>query len=137
MAEVIKIDGLAQFARNLKKLDGDLPKALRRALNEASGVVVDEAVQRVPTRTGRARSSLKAKSTRTESRIGGGSNKAPHYPWLDFGGEGRIKGRPAKRPFIKQGRYLYAAYFERRGEFDKMLSDALLRVADSAGIEVN
>lgn len=135
MAELIKIDGLAAFSRNLKKLNGDLPKALRLALNEASGVVVDEAVRRIPTRTGRAKASLKAKSSRTESRIGGGGNRAPYYAWLDFGGR-TGRRRSVERAFLPEGRYIYASLADKRSEFDAALSDALLRVASSAGVEV-
>lgn len=136
MPEIIKVDGLAAFSRDLKKLDAGLPKVLRLALNESADIVVDEASPRIPTRTGRAKASLKAKSSRTESRIAGGSGRVPYYGWLDFGGEGRRRGRPSARPFQPQGRYVYAAYFKRRKEFDDKLSESLLRVASSAGIEV-
>lgn len=135
MVELIKIDGLAAFSRNLKKLDANLPKALRMAINEATDIVVDEAVRRIPTRTGRAKASIKAKSTRTQSRIAGGSNRVPYYAWLDFGGRtGRRKS--VQRAFLPEGRYLYAAYYDKQAEFDKALSDGLLRVANSAGLEV-
>jgi len=135
VAELIKIDGLAAFSRNLRKLDSNLPKALRIAINDATNLVVDEAAQRIPTRTGRAKASIKAKSTRTESRIAGGSNRVPYYAWLDFGGRtGRRKA--TQRAFLKEGRYLYAAYYDKQREFDAALSKGLLQVAASAGIEV-
>jgi hypothetical protein len=135
MAELIKIDGLAAFSRNLRKLDKDLPKALRLALNEATNLVVDEAARRVPTRTGRAKASLKAKSTRTESRIAGGSNRVPYYAWLDFGGR-TGRRRSVQRAFLPDGRYLYAAYYDKKHQFDAALSRGLLQVAQQAGIEV-
>ena len=136
MADLIKIDGLAAFSRNLRKLDKDLPKALRLAINEATGIVVQEAARRVPVRTGKAKASVKAMSTRTASRIAGGSNRVPYFAWLDFGGRtGRRKS--VQRAFLKEGRYLYAAYFDKRDEFDETLSRALLRVARQAGVEVD
>lgn len=135
MIELIKIDGLAAFSRNLRKLNGDLPKALRLALNEASGLVVDEAARRIPSRTGRTRKSIKAKSTRTLSRIAGGSNRVPWFGWLDFGGR-RGSENKVSRVFRKEGRYLYVAYFNKRDEFDAALTKGLLTVAQSAGIEV-
>jgi hypothetical protein len=136
MIEPIKIDGLAQFSRNLRKLNGDLPKALRLALNEATDLVVNEAERRIPSRTGRARKSIKAKSTRTQSRIAGGSNRVPYFGWLDFGGR---RGRESKvsRVYRKEGRYLYAAYFDKQREFDAALTKGLLTVAQQAGIEVD
>jgi len=136
--EAIKISGLAEFNRSLKQLDSDLPKMLRLAFNGAADVVIGRARPRVPSRTGRAQAALTARSTRTAARVSGGSARAPWYAWLDFGGEGRRRGRPPARPFIKQGRYLYAAYFGLRdsGEFEKILTKALLDVAQQAGLEV-
>ncbi|MEZ5411030.1 MAG: HK97 gp10 family phage protein [Acidimicrobiales bacterium] len=137
LIEPIKIDGLKQFGRDLKKLDNDLPKAVRLALNQAADVIVAEAKPRVPYKTGKAQGSIKAKSTRTKVRVSGGGKRAPHYPWLDFGG--RVgKSKSVVRPFKKEGRYIYAAYFEKKqsGEFADVLSTALIQVANSAGIEV-
>ena len=138
MADAIKVEGLAEFQRNLKKLDSDLPKGLRIALNDAANVVVDAARPRVPRRTGRAQASINARSTRTKVRVSEGGRRAPYMPWLDYGGEGRRRGRPSKRPFVRQGRYVYKAYFGARdsGEFERILTKALLGVAASAGVEV-
>lgn len=137
MADPIKIDGLAQFTRDLKKLDGELPKAVRVALNQAAGVVVDYARPRIPRRTGRAQSSVRAQSTRTAVRVTAGGKKVPYYAWLDFGGKVGRK-RSVNRAFMPEGRYLYKGYFAKRdsGEFQEVLTRALLDVAASAGIEV-
>lgn len=140
MSEVIdpiRIDGLAEFTRNLRKLDADLPKALRVAMNGAAKVVVDWAQPRVPRRSGRAARSVKARSTRSAVRVAGGGARVPYYPWLDFGGEGRIKGHPAKRPFKKEGRYLWAGLAAKRDEVRKVTEQALLDAARSAGVEVD
>lgn len=138
MSEVaIKIDGLAQFSRNLKKLDSELPKALRIAMNEAADVVVSAARPKVPKRTGRAARSIRVASTRTAVRVRAGGSRAPHYPWLDFGG--RVgRRRSVIRPFLREGRYLYDVYFDKRdsGELQRVLEKALLKVAEQAGIEV-
>lgn len=135
MSDPIKVDGLAQFSRDLRKLDADLPKALRLALNEAADVIVGYAVPRIPKRTGRAARSVKARSTRTAVRVVGGGNRAPYYPWLDFGGRVGPK-KSVHRPFLKDGRYIYEGYFVKRSEFSEVLERALLGVARQAGIEV-
>lgn len=138
MADAIRIDGLAEFARNLRKLDSDLPKALRVALNEAADLVVGEAVPHIPRRSGRAARSVKPRSTRTAVRVVGGSNRVPYYAWLDFGGRvGRRKS--VSRPFHREGRYIYKAYFKLResGEFGDVLTRALLGVAEQAGVVVD
>jgi len=137
MAYTMGIDGLADFSRNLKKIDSELPKALRVALNAAAELVIDGARPKVPTRSGAARASLKAKSTRTEVRVAAGSKRAPYFPFLDFGGRvGRKKS--VKRPFLKDGRYLYPTYhaLKQSGEFEATLNRALVSVARRAGIEV-
>ena len=137
MAEAIKIDGLKDFSKALKEMDSDLPKALRLALNEAAKVVVDSAKPDIPTLTGKARKSVKPKSTRTAVRVTGGGNRAPYYPWLDFGGRvGRNKS--VSRRFYPDGRYIYFHYFKKRdsGEFQEVLQRALINVAEQAGLEV-
>jgi hypothetical protein len=137
MADAIRIDGLAAFSRNLRKLDAELPKALRVALNGVADVVVADARPNVPQITGRARASIKARSTRTEVRVAAGGNKAPYYPWLDFGGSVG-KHKSTKRAFFKDGRYLYPAYFRKRdsGEIQTAMISALRHVASQAGLEV-
>lgn len=138
MTDPIRIDGLAQFQRDLKKLDSDLPKALRVALNSAADLVVGKARPEVPKRSGRAARSIRSRSTRTAVRVTGGGNRAAYYPWLDFGG--RVgRNHSVQRPFLKEGRYIYDGYFRLKtsGEFQTVLSKALLDVARQAGIEVD
>lgn len=138
MAEAIGIKGLAEFNRNLRRLDADLPKALRVAMNQAAEVVVNAARPQVPRRSGRAAASLRVASTRTAARVKGGGARVPWYPWLDFGG--RVgRNRSVKRPFYKEGRYIYDAYFRKRdsGEFTAVLTAALLEVASAAGVAVD
>lgn len=135
LVQPIKVTGLAEFNRNLKKLDSDLPKALRLAHNEAADIVAAWARSRVPTRSGHAAGTVKAKSTRTESRVSEGSKRYPYVAWLDFGGRVGRK-RSVKRPFIKAGRYLYPGYAENVQRVHDVLVDALLQVARDAGVEV-
>lgn len=135
VAEPVKITGLREFVRGLKQVDRDLAKLVRLAFNEAADIVVSDARPRMPRRSGKARASVKARSTQTAARIVGGGNKAPWYPWLDFGGRvGRNKS--VRRPFLKDGRYIYASYDRRKGEFIEAMQDGLIKVANDAGIEV-
>ncbi|WP_025620414.1 HK97 gp10 family phage protein [Salinispora cortesiana] len=137
MIDPIKIDGLAAFTRNLRRLDADLPKTLRVAMNDAATVVVDWARPRVPRRSGRAARSLRTASTGKAVRVRAGGKRVPYWPWLDFGGEGRIKGRPVKRPFKKEGRYIWAGYSSNRDEVRRVTERALLDTARRAGVEVD
>lgn len=136
LVDPIKVDGLADFNRNLRKLDNDLPKALRIANNSAGQLIVNYARPRVPKDSGKAAGTVKAKSTRTEGRVTGGSARYPYYAWLDFGGRvGRKKS--VSRPFLKSGRYLYAGLSSQFGEIMQVLHNALIDVAKQAGVEVD
>lgn len=135
MYEPIKITGLAEFRRELRRMDRALPKTLRLALNQASDLVIDTALPRVPRVTGRAAASLKARSTQTSARVAGGSARAPYYPWLDFGGRVGRK-RSVHRAFYKHGRYLYKAYDEKRDEIAEILQRAIVDLATEAGLAV-
>ena len=131
MAEPIKIEGLREFTKNLKTLDSELPKAVRMAFNEAADIVVGSARPRIPTKSGKARASVKARSTRTAARVVGGSTRVPYYPWLDFGGHvGR--NRSISRPFLKDGRYIYDAYFREKPRFVEAMEHGLITVAARA-----
>ena len=137
MSDPIQVEGLAALARGLRRVDQDAPKGLRLAMNDGANIVVDAARPMMPRVSGRAQASVKAKSTRTASRVSAGSSRASYVPWLDYGGEGRIKGRPGKREFRKGGRYVYPAFYANRSKVEDALEHALLRVVSDAGLEVD
>ena len=137
MTDPIRIDGLSQFTRNLKALDKDLPKTLRVAFNGAGEVIVTDARRNVPSKSGKAKASVRATSTQTAFRITGGGKRVPYYPWLDFGGKGKRAGRPPARPFQREGRYIYASYYRHRDELATGLEAALVDAARAAGVEVD
>lgn len=137
--EPIKIKGLAEFSRNLRKLDNELPKALRVAANEAGELVLGYAKPKVPTgaqRGGHAASSIRTKSTRTSARVTAGGARYPYYAWLDFGGRVGRK-RATRRPFKRTGRYLFVGYVQNQDRIRAALVDSLIDVAAQAGIEVS
>jgi hypothetical protein len=135
LAEPIKIEGFAEFNRNLRRINADLPKTLRLANNEAAELVVDWARPRVPKDSGKAAASIKVASTRTEVRVKGGGARVPYYPWLDFGG--RVgPGRSVHRAFYGGGRYLYPGLDATRGELEERHTQALVNLVRAAGLEV-
>ncbi len=137
MPDAISIEGLKEFNRGLKDMDRDLPKMVRKTLNEAVQIVLKPAQRRVPKRGGGARRSMKPKSTRLLARITAGGRRAPYYAWLDFGGAvGR--NRSVRRTFKRKGRYLYKEYFKARdsGEFQEEMEDRLTDLARRAGLVV-
>lgn len=132
--EPIRIQGLREFSRALRRLDSDLPKALKRAQDAGADVVVRWAQPRVPQgRSGRARRSIRATSTRAYAKVTGGGARVPYYPWLDFGGRVGRK-RSVHRAFLAGGRYVYPGYHENVQEVHDELVQALLDVARAAGV---
>jgi hypothetical protein len=132
----IKVDGLKEFQASLRAMDRDLPKQLRIMLNRATGVVIDWAVPRIPRLTGRAAGSVKAKSSQREARVSMGGRRAPHMPWLDFGGAVG-PNRSVTRPFIRRGRFLYAGLEAKHEDVTRIMSEGLAELAAGAGMDVS
>ncbi len=131
----IKIEGLTKFSRALRQLDQDAPKQLRLELNNAADLLITRTKPEIPYRTGRAAASLKRRSTRTVARVGVGGNRAPYYPWLDFGGRTGIN-RSVDRKFFRRGRYLYPTLGKIKPEIEAILLEGLKTVAKNSGLEV-
>jgi hypothetical protein len=131
----IAVGGLAALNRGLRAIDGEAPKQLRLALNSAAELLVQHTRPEIPDVTGAARRSLVARSTRTSARVAVGGRRAPYFPWLDFGGQGRVKGRPAPREFIREGRYVYPTLARIRPQIERQLQDALSAVIHNAGLQ--
>lgn len=133
----ITITGLREFQKALRRMDADLPKQLRVVFNEAADLVISWARPRIPTDTGAAAGSVKVRSGQRTAGIAVGGRRAPYFPWLDFGGEGRVKGRPGHRPFLTGGRYIYPGLEANRGKVTDVMSEGLAQLARDAGLEVS
>lgn len=135
MPERVRVAGLKEFQKSLRALDSDLPKAVRLSLNAAVDIVLDYARPRIPSRSGRAARSLRAASTQTTARVSAGGRRAPYYPWLDFGGRVGAQ-RQIRRPFYREGRYLYKGLAVKRTEFTEAMERSVAEVARRAGFDV-
>jgi hypothetical protein len=131
----VEVGGLAKLSRGLKAVDNDAPKQLRVALNSGAQLLVDHVRPQIAVVTGAARRSLVARSTRTSARVAVGGKKAPWFPWWEFGGEGRIAGRPAKREFIREGRTIYPTLRRIRPLIEAQLQESISAVIRGAGLE--
>lgn len=134
--EPIKIQGLRDLQAALKGLDGEAQKQLRLVLNGAATTVANAAARRVPTRTGKARSSIRPASSQREARVKAGGAKAAYYGWLDFGGAvGRKKN--TRRRFLQEGRYMYPAFHANRDSIYNGLQKSLTDMLENVGLEVD
>lgn len=131
----IKIEGLNEFTKALRQLDADLPKMVRLANNSAAELLISKARPLIPVKSGAARNSLKARSTRASARIQVGGPKAPYYPWLDFGGR-TGKRKSVVRPFYSEGRYIYPTLRKYSDELSQMQHDSMAEIARAAGLDV-
>lgn len=132
----IKIQGLVTFQKALRTMDGESQKQLRVVFNKAADLIVREAPHGMPRKTGRAAGSIRARSGQREAVVLAGGSKAPHYPWLDFGGNVGIR-KSVKRTFRKEGRYLYPTYSRNSSTVQRILEDGLHDLVTSAGLEVS
>lgn len=126
-SRTIQVRGLKELRGALRDVDKLLGPELRKGLNEVAEVVLDTARPLVPTRSGKAKASLKAGSTERAVQIKAGGTKAPYWSWLDFGGKvGRSKS--VRRPFIMGGRYIYPTLKKRRDEIEDKFYEVIDRV---------
>lgn len=133
MPEAIRVEGLAEFQRKLKLLDGESQKEIRLVLNDAAELIVTKSRSLVPRRTGAAAASIRAQSTQRQGRVKGGNARTPYYPWLDFGGSvGR--NNSVKRPFYKDGRYIYKTFDANRDVVQQRMVAGLDRLIRKAGL---
>lgn len=133
MPEAIRVEGLVEFQRKLKALDGESQKQIRLVLNDAAELVVTKSRSLVPRRSGAAAASIKAQSTQRQGRVKGGSGRVPYYAWLDFGGSvGR--NNSIKRPFYKDGRYIYKVFDANRDVVQQRMVAGLDRLIRKAGL---
>ncbi len=130
----IHIAGLRDLQAALKQLDGESQKLLRVTLNDAAETVAAGARRRVPTRTGKAKASIRVASSQREAKVKAGGTKAPYYPWLDYGGKTGIK-RSVHRPFVTGGRYIYPTYHSNRDSIRRALSESIGKLIRQAGLD--
>lgn len=138
--EPIRVEGLTELRRALQGMDQGAHKHLRIVLNQAAELVVEGAQRRVKSKTGRARKSIKARSTQTSARVIAGGAKAPYFGWLDYGGKVYRHGTDAKpivRRFERGGRYIYPAFDAERDAVNELLSKGLVALAQENGLEVD
>lgn len=131
----IHVDGLIELQRALKAIEAAAPKELAAGMKEAATIVATATASIVPKRSGKAARSIKPRGSSRGGSIAMGGNKAPYYPWLDFGGSTKVddrrkgsKGRVA-RPFITGGRYLYPTIEDKapevRAKVDEVMADLI------------
>jgi hypothetical protein len=137
----IKVVGLRELRRDLKKIDPQLQKQLSNVTKKAAARVVEDTKSRVPVVDGTARKSIRATSSGARAFIVGGKKSVPYFGWLDFGSRTPRSGlRRTTGPWHlsgkgpKGGRYIYPAIAKNLTSFQKDLAKAIKEVKRKAGL---
>lgn len=131
--------GLREFKAGLAKMDINSSRAIRRVADDAAQLVVNHTRPRIPigpARAGHVRSTLKVASSGVSVRVAYGSSRFPYAGWLDFGGRvGRHNS--VKRPYVREGRYVWRSYAELQPRVQRVLRAGLEDLARSSGVDIN
>lgn len=126
------------LSRRLRGLSKDAQKDLQKELVKITESLAVHVKTKMPSKSGRARASVKARKVSAGMRLAYGGTKAPHAPWLDFGGSTKVPGAGGRvqRPFIKEGRYVWPTVGERSDEIGRDVEAAMQSVARKHGLDV-
>jgi hypothetical protein len=156
--------GLRDLQAALRAVAPEAKAEFQRELKAIGGLVQADTQAAMPRRRGKAQRSIKVKVVARRGfegvQISEGGAVAPYTPWLDFGGTvGRGRRSTARvtigggrvtvqrtgsrgsgsvvRPYIKDGRYLYPAYYRRYDDMVRATVEAVRKAAESAGLAVS
>lgn len=132
----IDVRSFREMRDALRAIDREAPKELRKGLREAAKIVSDATRPKVARRSGKAANSVKPRASSDGASISVGGAGREYYPFLDFGGSTGPGHRPGvtnsgavKRPFTKEGRYLYPTIAEKGDEVKRHIDDLMAGLA--------
>lgn len=133
--ELVGVAQASELRSALRAVSDEVADVVASELEDIAKGVAADARARVPHRSGRAQGSYRANG----STISFGDG-VPYVPWLEFGGQvGRknAAGRGSvKRPYVKEGRYVYPAINAHLAEVEKRVDD-LIEGMSRGWFEVN
>jgi phage gpG-like protein len=107
--KVIRVTGARQLRKTLKEFDGDLSQ-LRVAHQAAADKVLARALRDAPVRTGRLKSSLKAKGNNASAVVRSAGRQAPYAAPVHWGWPTRPnRGKGWRGGVIHANPFLYEA----------------------------
>ena len=132
----IRIEGLADLARELRQAGQDLPKRLRQANKEAVGPIVPLARRlydrRYTSGSGKSRRSIRALASQRRAQVAIGRRSLPHLMGQEFGSN-KYPQFPRHRTAKGQaGYFLSPAIREKEGEIRDRYLDVIDDLARGA-----
>lgn len=130
----LKVKGLGPLVGELAAAETLAPTLAETVPALIADAVAAGAKRRVPKRSGRAASTVRASRSAMGAAVTGGGPTAPYYGWLDYGGKvGRR--RSVSRPYRSEGRYIYAAYRSEGPQITPLMEREVGRMLDRAGLD--
>lgn len=137
----VEVEGLREFLRGLKKLDPELDKAIKTELKGVAEEVASDARQLAPSKSGRARGSIRSGADARGPYLAGGKKSVPYFGWLDFGARTPVAGNPRSYgPWFrsgagpKDGRFIYPAIRRNKQTIQEGGEQALANALDASGL---
>lgn len=134
----VRVEGLRELRKALGGIDKALPKSLAKKLKAIGEKVAANARGRMPSRSGRARASVKAGTSGNTAHVQGGRKTVPYFGWLEYGGTLKATGgrrNTQHRPRVSKGRYLYPAIDQMRPQIESEAVAAFDEVKRELGLD--
>ncbi len=134
----IDTSDVRRVSRALKGVSKEAQKELKDELYSITTFLVTRIKTKMPNRSGRARASLKPRKVQAGMRVAFGGNRAPHAPWLEFGGSTKVLGRGnrVQREFIKEGRYIWPTIGDEKDTIKRDVDSAMQKLARKHGLDL-
>lgn len=133
---VIRVTGIREVNAALKSIGNGAEKDMGKAFKPIAERIASTSRGKMPSITGSARKSVTSGGTQRGAHVSYGGAKAPHTPWLEFGGSTKATETTVRRPFVKQGRYIWPTIMEARENIEEAAEDVLLDLATRHGFDV-
>lgn len=119
-SQAVRVEGLADFQKELRALDRTLPRELGQANKRAAEMVAERARQRAQSLgsvAAKSAPSIKAAAEQRRSKINLGSTREPWALGAEFGGQGRPTTQQFEPHRGREGYFLYPTIRDTRDEY--------------------
>ena len=133
----IRVEGLKELKRALREAPPEVKREFNKSMRGIVSEMVDAVRSQMPEVTGDAQSSVRVSTAGNYLAIRAGGERAPYYPWLDFGGTLKAAGgrhNEQHRPFFHEGRWIYPTVARHRPEIYRKAMEAVERAKGRVGL---
>lgn len=133
----IRVEGLSELSRALKKADAELAKDLRKGLKVVADDFARKLAGKLPRRSGRLAESWSGRATQRSASV---ASRVPYAGFIEFGnkphaGGGIGRGDSHPRAYVARGRYIFPAAEAERGHLERALEDMIDDLIGKVGLD--